>query len=709
MVVPLGVLVLGLTAHLRAPATVDALRARVFDTYQRITPREYTDLPVRIVDVDDESLRRIGQWPWPRNLLARLIRRLREGGASVVALDFLFSEADRTSPENVLPTWEPSATLDAVRAAIEALPRNDELFADSIAGEDVVTGFVLTNEPREEQPPRPYRMTIRGAPPTARLPTFPGTLVNLPIIDAHAAGIGSFNLVPDGDGVIRRLHLLYRSGEHLYPSLAAEIVRVAQRSDEYIIDTGIPAAEVRAGEPVPINDVRIGALVVPTDGEGRVWLHYTRPAPQRSLPAWRVLSDDFDASSLAGDIVLVGTSAVGLKDLRVTPLNPVAAGVEIQASLVEQALLGHFLRRPAWADAAELLYLLVLTLTLTLLLPRLRALGGALAGSLAVVAAGGASWYMFTVHRWLLDPVLPSLAVLVVYSIGSAINYVRADTDRREIRRAFRHYLAPAVIDSLMSEPGRLSLGGAKRVATFLFSDIADFTTLVEQLEPTRLVRLLNEYLDGTCQIVLRHGGTIDKIVGDAVHVIFNAPTDQPDHADRAVACALEMDEFCEAYARRVRQRGITLGHTRIGINTGVAVVGNFGGAARFDYTAHGDAINTAARLEGANKLLGTHICVSESTRAATTHPSYRPIGRLLLVGKTSSVAVYEPLPVRRANDPALSAYCEAYEHMERGEADAATLFARLSAEHPDDPLAAFHARRLAAGQSGIDIIMTQK
>ncbi len=280
-------------------------------------------------------------------------------------------------------------------------------------------------------------------------------------------------------------------------------------------------------------------------------------------------------------------------------------------------------------------------------------------------------------------------------------------TNEKRVKSAFSHYLAPAVIEQLLADPGRLSLGGEKRDLTFLFTDIAGFTSFSEKVEPTALVRVLNEYFDETCSIVLRHGGTIDKIVGDALHVMFNAPTDQADHAQRAVDCALELADYCAEFASRRAATGMSFGKTRIGVNTGPAVVGNFGGRTRFDYTAYGDSVNSAARLEGANKFLGTRICISRSTRDLCSNLRFRPVARLLVLGRVEAIEVYEPLncPEQAMDDE----YLRAYRLMQDLHPGAAQAFAQLSARYAGDALIAFHAQRLGGGGRGDTVTLSGK
>lgn len=597
--------------------------------------------------------------------------------------------------------------MKRVRDAVEGLPEHDAVLADTVRRAPVVTGFALTGEPNAVRPPRPYTIEIDGPSPLRVLPGFTGAVVNLPRIDSGARGAGGLNFLPAVDGVLRRVPLLLRRGEDIHPSFSLEMLRVLLGAEGYEIR--VEEAGVEGATPA-IGEVAVGGLVVPTDDAGRMWLHYARPQTRRSVPAWRVLAGEVADDVFAGHIATVGTSAVGLKDLRATPLDLAAPGVSVHAAALEQMLPGQFLERPAWVEPVELVYMLVLGLVLILLLRRLSALGCASLGASTVAGALGLSWYAYTQHRLLIDPVLPSLIALLLYLTGSLINFANTEAERRRVRSAFGHYLAPAVVQQLMDDPDTLRLGGERRTTTFLFTDLAGFTSLAEGLDPAVLVRLLNEYLDGACRIVLEHGGTIDKIVGDALHVMFNAPGDQPDHAERALHCALALDEFCHTYAAGQRALGIDLGDTRIGVNTGETVVGNFGGATRFDYTAHGDAINTAARLESVNKHFETRICVSETTRDLCAHPHhYRPIGRLVLKGKSEGLGAYELLSAERAKAPEIAEYAKAYRLIEADDPGAAAAFAALAERYPRDGLIAFYAIRLEAGLTDTTIRLIEK
>ena len=706
LIVPFAALAVALGLHVRAPQFVEQLRFQIFDTYQRLSPRPPADVPVVIIHIDDSSLRRIGQWPWPRTLVAELVRKLHDAGAAAIGMDLIFAEPDRTSPENVIPLWEETEGTMGIRDALGHLPEHDAVFADAVRRAPVVTGFALIREPGGARPPRPYTIEITGASPLPVLPGFTGVAASLPRIDAGARGVGAFNFLPEVDGVLRRLPLMLRLGEAIHPTFSLELLRVLIGAEGYEIRVDEAGIE---GAPPAVREVVVGGLVVPTDETGRIWLHFTRPESRRMISAWRVLAGELADDALSGQVVVIGTSAAGLKDLRATPLDLAAPGVAAHATALEQILLGHFLERPAWVEPVELVYMLVLGLVLILLLRRLKAIGCAVLGAVAVALAAGASWHAYTEHRLLIDPVLPSLAALLVYMASSLISFVRTEAERRWVHSAFGRYLAPAVVQQLVNDPETLRLGGERRETTFLFTDLAGFTSLAEGLDPVSLVRLLNGYLDGACRVVLDHGGTIDKIVGDALHVMFNAPGDQPDHAERAMECALALDAFCSRYAAGQRALGIDLGDTRIGVNTGETVVGNFGGATRFDYTAHGDAINTAARLEGLNKYLDTRVLVSETTLERGSYPHHRPIGRFVFKGKTEDLGVYELFGAARARTPEMAEYAQAWPLLEAGDPSAARAFAKLAERYPHDGVIAFYAIRLEAGMAGVVVRMSEK
>ncbi|SUS04351.1 conserved membrane hypothetical protein [uncultured Defluviicoccus sp.] len=700
------IIVAAAAIHLHEPLWLSHLRDPVFDTYQRIRPRTYQPAPVRVIDIDEESLRRIGQWPWPRTRVAELVAALHRLGAAVIAFDVLFAEPDRTSPSRVLPEW---GDQPALRMLIEELPDNDERLRDAVASANVVTAFALAAVGGVRVPQLKAGYAIAGTDPAAYVPAFETAVSTLEMIESAASGNGAINVIRDLDGVGRQVPLVLRLGNSLYPSLAAEALRVAQGATTFVIKTAGASGETNFGAATGITSVRIGAFTVPTDAHGQVSIYFTPSVPERSIPAWKVLAGEVDPESIEGQILLIGTSATGLHDLHATPLGVQMPGVMLHAQFIEQVIHGVHLVRPDWAKGAEVLLMVGLGILIIVIGPWVGALWMAVICAITLALAFAWSWFAFADHGMLFNPLVPAMIVVAVYLTSSLLRHMQTEREQRWIRSAFSTYVSPNLVEELVKNPALLSLGGERKEMTFVFTDLEGFTSLVERSAPDVIVPLLNEYLDAMERIAFKHDGTIDKIVGDALHVIFGAPVTRHDHAQRAVDCALEMDAFGQAFSQRKRAEGIPFGMTRIGVNSGPAVVGNFGGFLRFDYTAHGDAINTAARLESANKFFGTRVCVSGSTAQLCERFAGRPIGALVLKGKTEAIETFEPLVDGLLHAPQTEAYLHAYRLLEVGDEQALAAFEAVCQDHPDDALAAFHLNRLKQGESGTRIVMAGK
>jgi adenylate cyclase len=465
---------------------------------------------------------------------------------------------------------------------------------------------------------------------------------------------------------------------------------------------GLAAALARlAGKP-PLNP-----------GEPVSW----RGPPNADPPTFRVYPaerlTDIPKLWLAGRIVLVGADLPSL-DRYPTPFRTMLGsadgalpGVIIHAHLLSQILDGRRIFPAGWA-IGSILTLLFSACGVAIAATPWRASSKA---ALVALGAGLALLLGFALFRWadiLVPIVAPSIAMAASAGIASAWLFRDESRRRRFIEGAFRYFLAPAYVERLIADPGLLRVGGERRELTFLFTDVTGFTTLSERTSPDALVAMLNLYFDGLCAIVLDHGGTIDKMVGDGIHAFFGAPVPQPDHAARAVRCAVAIAAFGDAFAQQQQELGHGFGATRVGVNTGPAIIGNFGGPDRWDYTAHGDAVNTAARLESANGTFGTLACVSQATAALCPEARFRPIGRVLLKGKAAEIEVLEPLAID--GDPEASAeYHAAYDLMSAGDPRAEAAFAALLARHPGDSLAAFHLARCSAGQLSCQIVLMGK
>ena len=592
-----------------------------FDWYQQLHPQSYDpETPVRIVDIDEASLAKIGQWPWPRTAMRDLLRELTEKGAVAVGFDVLFIEPDRSSIEEIakrLPAAQASALLQ--HAAEERT--NDQVFADALRESPSVLGTSLNNSSTVSFRSK-AGFAVAGDDPRQFIPSYSGTSGNLAVLEDAAHGIGAINWLPDRDQIVRRVPMLYRVGTELVPSLAAEVIRIAQDASTYVLKAANASGETAFGRNTGLNHLKIGDLEIPTDADGGIVIQFRRSNPAAYIPAWKVLSGEVPREDVAGRIILVGTSAPGLLDLRATPLDSAVPGVEVHAQLLEHILAGRSLVRPDYALAIEESIIIVLGILLAAILPRVSATRAAASGLLIIAALLLGGWLAYRTWGLLLDTAYPALALGSMTAAITFYVYRGVETQRTAIRSAFGHYLAPEVIEEIIADPHKLELGGEVRELTLMFCDVRNFTSISEQLNAAELTRFINELLTPLSEAILSHRGTIDKYMGDAVMAFWNAPLDDPQHADHACEAAMEMATRLNAlnlqWAQQAAaaQRPFDEVRIGIGINTGECCVGNFGSSVRFDYSAIGDEVNVTSRLEGLSKIYGLTAVVSERTLA---------------------------------------------------------------------------------------------
>ena len=513
----------------------------------------------------------------------------------------------------------------------------------------------------------------------------------MPELERAAKGIGTLSFISDSDGVVRRVPLVLQVAGKPAPSLVSETLRVAQGERNYVLKS--------EGSNLGLTEIRIGQFEIQTTAQGEIWIYYSQNVPNRYLPAWKVFTGEIPGSLLDGHMVLIGSSAQGLMDLRFSPLGLIIPGVEIHAQALEQMLSGHILKRPRWAQTAEIITIIFGGLLIGFLSIRTKALFAASITftCLVVLLVGG--WYAFRHYELLLNTAMPALVFSLTFVLGSLLHHFISEREQRWIKEVFARYVSPNRVSYLVDHPDAMQLGGKLHECSFIFTDLTGFTKLIESIDPREAVSLLNTYLDQMIAIAFRYEGTLDRIVGDAVAIMFSAPVPQADHCARALACALEMDVFATNYVERLTKKDIDFGKTRIGIHSGEVVVGNFGGSTIFDYRALGDPVNTAARLENFNKLVGTNICISETTLGGCPNASVRPVARVKLKGKKQILNVFEPLAAHHSGKYApLEEYQTAYDLMASKDQAAAHVFRNLGIRYPDDPLVALHLSRLYEG-----------
>ena len=634
---------------------------------------------VLVVDIDRRALDVLGPWPWPRETMARLVEAVAGGKPAVIGIDVLFTQADTRSPAALARQLGSLTGNRDISALAADLPDGDKRFAAAIKSVPVVLGFVLDADMAEAVP---------GVPILARHPIVldglwrtTGAIAPLPPFVEATKGLGALSLPGDADGKIRRVPLFVGAGEATRPGLALEAMRLFQRSPAYTVDTN-PQRIILGNLEVPL----------PADGFLRLAGADTRKPEARTISAVDIVNNAAERTRLAGAIVLIGGSAPELGGLRETATDPLVPSVEIQADAMQQI----FARRAPQATPLGFALTLIMGLIAVAAASALSPVLGAVVGLSALAAIWSGAILASLLGDRLIDPLMPSIGGIFVFMASSVSSYALVTRREARIRSRFEQHLAPAVVKRIAENPGLLKLSGEKREITALFTDIEGFTAMTHRAEPEQLVAVLDEYIEGTTAIVMKHGGMVDKIVGDSVHAFFNAPLDLRDHPQHAIACAEEMRIWTKEFQSRTGPSEIGLGRTRIGIETGVAIVGDIGIRSKLDYTAHGDSINSAARLEAMNKRYGSTICVGPFAASQCTSTLFRPLGVTSLRGLDVPVEVFEPWPPEASADWR-ERYLSAYRLIENDKGAAARLFEELAAECPDDPVPRLLAAELRA------------
>ncbi|SFK33809.1 CHASE2 domain-containing protein [Methylocapsa palsarum] len=621
----------GLAWSANAGGMRDALRENALDlvsasSHASSSPR------IVVVDIDSPALRQYGPWPWGRLMLARLVDAVIEAKPLVVGLDMLLAGEDRLSPSAIARRLATQTARSDLAAIAGELADGDLELGHAFERSQTVLGAVLTDEP-EPKFRASAPILVRGAPRLLRMWSAKAAIGPLPQLARSAAGVGLIVFENDPDGVARRVPLLALAGGETAPGFAVEIVRVAEEASTLVIDGAPPR-------------LRIGGLVAPLGVDAMLRFRASSPGvwPERTLSATRILEGRFDAAAIRDSTVLIGSSAPEVGILRRTAKAEAAPTVQIEADAIATLLSGKVPMRPSYLSFVETAGATALGLLSFGASLRLRPARG-----LLVVCALASGWAAAAVLllRWrelLLDPAGPPVVALSLFALCGLSAAIQTERRERRLRQRFEQHLAPAIVARILARPNDLRLEGESREVTALFTDIEGFTAMTERSQPRELIALLDAYYQLLADIVVAHGGMVDKIVGDAILALFNAPLDLPCHPQRAVECAVALRDATEAFRERPQAQALGLGRTRIGLETGFVIIGDVGGRRKLDYTAHGMAINTAARLEAANKELGTSICIGPVAASRLPPGLVRSVGKLMVRGRSDELEVFEPL-----------------------------------------------------------------
>ena len=614
--------------------------------------------------VDEKSLDEIGRWPWPRSKIAEVVKVLDNDGAKVIAFDIVFGEPDKNTNLELIQRIKAEIKRQGfynqqvsrfLQNEIERAD-NDLILARTIkkARVPVVLGYFLRIErdksvahitPEQiraqiEQLKNAHYTFTRLSSPDVELDQTEIAqafmpVANIPIISQAAASSGFMNMFQDIDGTVRWIPMVIRLHDKYYLPLSLQALRF------YLDDAPASIYVSRVG----VEKVIVGNYELPTDELGRFLVNYR--GPSHTFPYYSmadILAKRFKPGTFKNKIVLAGATAVGIYDMRTTPFETNYPGLEVHANLIDSILRHDFLVRPQWTILLDLAMMIVAAVILGLVLPKISAMVGVVFGLGLLLAEGGLNYLFFTKGIWL-NLIFPSMTIILVYTGITAFRYMTEEREKKKIKGAFQTYLHPSVVNEVLKNPDMLKLGGQKKVLTVLFSDIKGFTTISENMDPEALVALLNEYLTAMTDLVFKYDGLLDKYEGDAVMAVWGAPLDLPDHPLKACRTGLSMLEELDRLREKWAQENPTIPRIdiRIGLNTGVMVVGNIGSETRFDYTVIGDEVNLGSRLEGASKEYGTNIIISETTYEHVKEVMLcRELDLVAVKGKTRPVRIYE-------------------------------------------------------------------
>lgn len=677
-----------------------------YDVRTRILMPNKIDERIVIVDIDEKSLAQVGHWPWGRNKVADMLLALTDHyGVAVVGFDIVFAEPDGSSGLAMFESIGKRElsndrayqdTLKKIRPQLDF----DQILADTLCGRPIVLGYYFSNQSDAQQggslPPPSFAPGQFAGYPEQFL-NWKGYGGNIPVLQGAASAAGHFNPMVDFDGSTRRIPMLVEYDGAYFESLSLAVVRTLLGGAELSAQAPAPDA------PVEWLDVTAqqGVISIPVDGDAAALVPYRgRERSFRYVSAVDVLERRVAPDSLAGRIVLIGTTAPGLNDLRTTPVGSSYPGVEIHANMISGMLDGEIKEKPSYILAADVIGVLLAGSLLAFALPYLSPLkGGLLMGSFAA-ASLGFNLFMWDAGNIVLPYASIALALLLVYGINTSWGYFAETKLKRQFTDLFGQYVPPELVQEMAKNPGNYSMEGRNVELSVLFSDVRSFTTISEGLNPKELTHLMNEYLGGMTSVIRQHRGTLDKYIGDAIMAFWGAPVEDANHAQHAVLAALEMQKNLRQLDEPFQKRGWPRLEIGVGINTGVMTVGDMGSTVRKAYTVMGDAVNLGARLEGITKEYGVGILVGELTSQQCPDIAFKEIDRVRVKGKEAPVTIFTPLGLADELPPGMQqetdAWHQALQHYRAQQWDAAeTAIRQLQAGQPGSKLYALYLERI--------------
>jgi len=614
--------------YLFLPSYYQSLDNRIRDFYFKFRGYEKVSDDIVIVDIDEKSLKELGQWPWERDKVAKILTNLTKNGAGIIGLDIVFAEADKTSPKKLAQIWN----IDT-----DKLPDYDEILAKTIANTPTILGYVfdLGNSNSNEAPQIPAIIIQKHKPKNNFIPHAKGVLPNIKIIQTAGYSSGYMNNIPDDTGVIRSVPLLIKYKDEIYPSLALEMYRIALGANKIIVNYS----------EVGVENINISGQNIKSDRFARMYLNFRGAFKSyKYISAIDVYDGKISPKDVGGKFVLVGTSAYGLMDLRATPMDSVIAGVEIHANMIDNLLNNDMLVKPSWSEVVDLLFLLFIIFVVVFLYSRMSLFLFGFMYLVSLFLIIYINYYMLFSQHIVLNVVFPLISMFLSLVGVLGIKYIFEFRQKEMVKQSFSKKVSKQVMEDLLQNPDTLNLSSKEVEATIYFSDIRSFTTISEMLKhPRKITDFLNYYMDIMVYFVEKNNGTVDKFIGDAIMAYWNAPLRIQNHADKAVKTALLQIAQRDFLNKKINKDfGFDVDYG-IGINTGDVVVGEIGSKGRSDYTIIGDAVNLASRLEGLCKTYKVRLIISEFTKARLKEDYVIQLLDIVRVkGKKEPVKIYE-------------------------------------------------------------------
>ena len=638
---------------------VSQLDSIIYDTRLRLTMPDSVDTRIVILDIDEKSLAEVGRWPWGRDRVSELIKKLFDKyGLVMVGFDVVFAEADSSSGLPVLESlakkeFKDNAQFQSILGQLRPMLDHDAMFAQTIKGRPVVLGYYFNSaDDARESGGLPVPVIPAGAfaGKNIAFTSWKGFGGNLQEFQKNAASAGHFNPLVDFDGVSRRVPMLAEYKGAYYESLSLSMIRtlLALGSGKFPdVVPGYPPDRVISSGYAGLEWLEVGPLKIPVDENVSALIPYRgKQGSFQYFSLADVMSDRLPVETLKGKIALIGTSAPGLLDLRSTPVGSVYPGVEIHANLIAGMLDSSIKQRPPFMLGAEVILLLIGGITLSLLMPMLSPLRATLVSILAMLLITGINVLIWSGAGMVLPLASSLLLTMGLFILNMAYGYFVESRSKRQFTELFGQYVPPELVDKMAQDPEKYSMEGKREDLTVLFSDVRGFTTISESLDPNELSAYINEYLTTMSLIIRNNHGTLDKYIGDAIMAFWGAPVADPAHHRNGVMTALQMQEKATALNEEFRKRGWPEFKIGVGLNSGVMSVGDMGSKIRKAYTVMGDPVNLGSRLEGITKQYGVGILVGESTKRAVTDIVFREVDRVRVKGKEEPVAIFEPIGV---------------------------------------------------------------